>query len=51
MKRPYFVIIDPEGAEIEGSRRKSTGNYDRDLRIRAYLENQMGPGCAVEYRA
>lgn len=48
--KPYLVIIDADGAEVPGSRRRGTGSYRRDMAIRAELEAAMGEGCSVVFR-
>ncbi|MEL7681113.1 hypothetical protein AAG602_08095 [Citromicrobium bathyomarinum] len=50
MNHSYVVIIDADGAEVPGSRRRGTGSYRRDMAIRAELEAAMGEGCSVIFR-
>ncbi|NCP19025.1 MAG: hypothetical protein GW855_07700 [Erythrobacter sp.] len=50
LNRGYLVVIDAEGGEVPGSRRPSTGSYQRDLRQREALEAGMGEGCSVIFR-
>lgn len=46
----YFVVIDPEGVEVDGSRRYVSGmDPERERRIRNEMEGKMGPGCCVEF--
>tara|TARA_R100000406_G_scaffold88691_1_gene74236 strand:+ start:2977 stop:3153 length:177 start_codon:yes stop_codon:yes gene_type:complete len=50
MNHGCLVIIDADGAEVPGSRRRGTGSYRRDMAIRAELEAAMGEGCSVVFR-
>lgn len=46
----YFVIIDPDGGEVVGSRVQSRrGDRERNERIRADLQRKAGEGCFVEF--
>jgi hypothetical protein len=48
----YLVVIDPDGAEVPGSRRDVTDRTREEaLKVRAELERAMGPDCHVEFKA
>lgn len=47
----YLVVIDPDGAEVPGSRRDVTDlTREESLKVREDLERAMGPGCFVEFK-
>ncbi len=51
VKRPYMVVIDPDGAEIAQSRRHiGAWSHSRALKLREEMEAAMGDGCSVEVR-